>query len=450
VNASRESKAINKSYFVSVPWHPMCFRSVGRSFWAKVDAKCDRILRLRMLGKAGWPMQGSTGGTARRLVVSGAIVALFSSIAALILVPAAVSSALSSRFLPHVYCYLYDKKLIALHVGSDGVIWLSYVSIALTLAYLVRRSRQEIPFSWMFLAFGTFIIACGFTHFMEMVVLWKPVYWLAGDIKLVTALASVITAMALPPLVPQIQSMVKSATLSEERRLQVESANQELHHLSSSLMKAQDGERRRIARELHDGVGQYLAAIKMSVETALSEEGPDAARLSLIDCRDTLDRCTAEIRTMSYLLHPPLLEEMGLAAAVRWYVEGFMERSGVKVDLRITAEFDRLPEPVEMVLFRVLQECLTNVHRHSGSKVATIDLEIDLQNAVLKVQDQGKGFAGHAEDPARMGVGVVGMRERVLELGGNFKIASTSTGTTVTATMPLQEKLGDALPNLSR
>ena len=95
-----------------------------------------------------------------------------------------------------------------------------------------------MPFSWMFLAFGAFIIACGFTHFMEMVVLWKPVYWLAGDIKLVTALASAVTAMALPPLVPQIQGMLKSATLSEERRLQVESANQELHHLSTSLMKA--------------------------------------------------------------------------------------------------------------------------------------------------------------------------------------------------------------------
>jgi hypothetical protein len=150
-----------------------------------------------------------------------------------------VRDALSSRFLPHAYCYLYDKKLIALHVGSDGVIWLSYVSIALTLAYLVWRTRREMPFSWMFLAFGTFIIACGFTHFMEMVVLWKPLYWLAGDIKLVTALASVVTAIALPPLVPQVQSMIQSADLSEDRRLRLEQANRELHNLSGRLLRAQ-------------------------------------------------------------------------------------------------------------------------------------------------------------------------------------------------------------------
>jgi hypothetical protein len=129
--------------------------------------------------------------------------------------------------------------LIALHVGSDGVIWVSYVSIALTLAYLVWRTRREMPFSWMFLAFGTFIIACGFTHFMEMVVLWKPLYWLAGDIKLVTALASVVTAIALPPLVPQVQSMIQSADLSEDRRLRLEQANRELHNLSGRLLRAQ-------------------------------------------------------------------------------------------------------------------------------------------------------------------------------------------------------------------
>jgi hypothetical protein len=182
---------------------------------------------------------GTTKAGTRNLVVGGSMAALFASITALIVIPMTVRDALSSRFLPHAYCYLYDKKLIALHVGSDGVIWLSYVSIALTLAYLVWRTRREMPFSWMFLAFGTFIIACGFTHFMEMVVLWKPLYWLAGDIKLVTALASVVTAIALPPLVPQVQSMIQSADLSEDRRLRLEQANRELHNLSGRLLRAQ-------------------------------------------------------------------------------------------------------------------------------------------------------------------------------------------------------------------
>ena len=164
-------------------------------------------------------MESPSGTPSTKLVLGGASAAIFGGIAALVMVPATVRSITSSQFLPHVYCYLYDKQLIALHMSADALIWLSYVAIALTLTYMVRRARREIPFSWLFLAFGTFIIACGFTHFMEIVVLWKPLYWLAGDVKLVTALASVITAIALPSVVPQILAMVKSAHVSEDRRI---------------------------------------------------------------------------------------------------------------------------------------------------------------------------------------------------------------------------------------
>jgi signal transduction histidine kinase len=388
-------------------------------------------------------MQVSSTTATRKLVMSGYIAAFSFSLAAIVLIPATVRGILSSSpFLPHVYCYLYDKKLIALNVGSDGMIWLSYVAIAFTLVYLVRRTRKEIPFSWMFLAFGTFIIACGFTHFMEMVVLWKPLYWLAGDLKLITALASVVTAIALPPLVPQIQSMLRSASVSEERRRRLEQANRELHSLSANLLTAQDGERRRIARELHDGVGQYLAAVKMTCDVALSEgEDADTVRSALSDCRDLVERCTMEIRTMSHLLHPPLLEEMGLSAAVRWYIEGFTERSGVAVDLDMPAEFDRLPQSVEMVVFRVLQESLTNVHRHSGSKTARVQLAVDSETALLIIQDEGKGFGDGLTEPKKVGVGIAGMRERVSELGGDFKIQSMVGGTTVRASMPLRGRV---------
>jgi signal transduction histidine kinase len=387
-------------------------------------------------------MHTSTLAATRKWVLGSSMAAVFFATAAMILVPATVRSALSSSFLPHAYCYLNNQKLIALHLGSDAVIWLSYVSIALTLGYLVHRTRREIPFSWMFLAFGTFIIACGFTHFMEIVVLWKPLYWLAGDVKLVTALASVVTAVALPPLVPQIHAMISSASLSEERRLRLERTNEEMQHLSAHLLSAQDGERRRIARELHDGIGQYLAAMKMSFDVALSEEQvPEGILAPLSDCRDLLERCTAEIRTMSHLLHPPLLEEMGLASAVPWYVEGFKERSGIAVELEAPSqEFGRLPQAVEMVLFRVLQESLTNVHRHSGSKRASIRLDVDSKNAVLTIRDHGSGFGWTGVEPVSMGVGIAGMRERVRELGGEFKIESSSGGTTVRATIPLQEK----------
>jgi signal transduction histidine kinase len=348
-----------------------------------------------------------------------------------------VLNTFGSNFMPHAMCYLYNKQLIALHVGSDAAIWLSYVAISGTLVYLVWRTRKEIPFSWMFLAFGLFIVACGFTHFMEIVVLWYPLYWLGGDVKLLTAMASVVTAIALPGLVPQAHAMVTAARLSEDRRVQLERANAELRHLSSQVMNVQDAERRRIARELHDGVGQYLIAIKMSCEVALQDRA--GADKSLKDSIDLLDRCTAEVRTISHLLHPPLLEEMGLTSAIPWYVQGFTQRSGIAVNLDMPSRLDRLSQSLEIVLFRVLQESLTNIHRHSGSETATIRIRLENGNVVLAIEDRGKGFGDRNIETGQSGVGIAGMRERVRELGGDLKIDSQSTGTTVTAVIPLTE-----------
>jgi signal transduction histidine kinase len=391
------------------------------------------------------PHTPDTPASTRRLVVASSFAAVGMSAVAVFFAQGAVRNLLSSRFLPHAYCYLNDRKLIGLHFGSDLVIWISYVSIALTLAYLVRRSRREIPFSWMFLAFGTFIIACGFTHFMDIVVLWKPLYWLAGDVKLITALASVVTAIALPSLVPQIHNLVRAAHLSEGRRQQLERANEELQHLSAHALNAQDEERRRIARELHDGVGQYLAAMKMSFDVALLHRNlEDPGSEPLRDCLTLVDRCTKEIRTMSHLLHPPLLEEMGLASAVPWYVSGFQERSGIEVELDMPSDFDRLAPPVEVVLFRVLQESLTNIHRHSGSKRATIRLQVESGQATLTVEDQGKGFDSRGREFS-VGVGIAGMRERVRELGGQFQIRSAAGGTVVEVAVPLQKRTVECL-----
>ncbi len=299
----------------------------------------------------------------------------------------------------------------------------------------MEGTRKEIPFSWMFLAFGTFIIACGFTHFMEMVVLWKPLYWLSGDLKLLTAMASVVTAIALPGLVPQAHAMVTAARLSEDRRMQLERANAELQHLSVQVMSVQDAERRRLARELHDGIGQYLIAIKMSCEVALQNRGD--AEDSLKQSLDLLDRCTAEVRTISHLLHPPLLEEMGLASAIPWYVEGFTKRSGIAVALDMPAGLDRLSQPLEMVLFRVLQESLTNIHRHSGSSTAAIRLSLENGKVLLAIEDRGKGLGERNMQAPKAGVGIASMRERVRELGGELHIGSNPAGTTVTAVIPI-------------
>src|SRR5271154_2254493 len=207
----------------------------------------------------------------RRVVTAASVVAVALAAITLVMIPSAIRGMFSSGlgFLPHSYCYRFDSQLIALHVGTDTVIWLSYLAISCALVYLVWRTRREVPFSWMFLAFGLFIVACGFTHLMEVIVLWKPLYWLAGDVKLVTALASVVTAIALPGVIPQVHNMVTAAQLSEERRVQLERANADLRHLSARVISMQDDERRRVARELHDGIGQYLVAIKMSSGVAL-------------------------------------------------------------------------------------------------------------------------------------------------------------------------------------
>jgi signal transduction histidine kinase len=385
-------------------------------------------------------MEIPTAAATRKLVLGSSVAAFALAAAALVMIPTALRGILSSDFLPHAYCYLYDKKLIALHVGSDALIWLSYVAISCTLVYLVWRARREVPFSWMFLAFGLFIVACGFTHFMEVVVLWKPLYWLAGDIKLITAVASVITAIALPPLVPQIHAMVTAAHLSEDRRLQLERANIELRDLSSHVMNVQDGERRRIARELHDGVGQYLAAIKMSCEVAIVESKRGNGTSALEDSLNLLDRCTAEVRTMSYLLHPPLLEEMGLASAVPWYVEGFTKRSGIEVELDMPPQLQRFEQPVELALFRVLQESLTNIHRHSGSKVAKVRFTVEGERVSLVIEDRGKGFTSGHGHGVKAGVGVSSMRERLRELDGDLYLTSGTTGARVQAVVPLQKE----------
>jgi len=384
-------------------------------------------------------LDGTSASSGGRTYVTGAAIAAVAATAgALIAFPAMLRGMLSaSNFLPHSVCYLYDKQLIALHVGTDTLIWLSYVAISCTLLYLVRRTRREIPFSWMFLAFGLFIVACGFTHLMEVVVLWKPLYWLSGDIKVVTALASVVTAIALPGLVPRVHEMVTAATISEHRRRQLEKTNAELRLLSARVMSLQDDERRRLARELHDGIGQYLAAIKMSCDIARAKLDSEGGENPMDETVELLDRCISEVRTMSHLLHPPLLEEIGLDSAVPWFVDGFMQRSGIQVHLEKSTFKKRVPQAAEVALFRVLQESLTNIHRHSGSKDAKITLRVENDIVVLRVEDHGVGFSAENGSLVKPGVGIASMRERLRELGGELRVTSSARGTVVEAVLPL-------------
>jgi len=223
-----------------------------------------------------------------------------------------------------------------------------------------------------------------------------------------------------------------------ERTAELEQSNQQLRQLSTRLIRSQDDERRRIARELHDSAGQYLGAVSIALDVAQREQ--DSANRKIAEAGELARGCAAEIRTISHLLHPPLLEELGLESAAHWYVEGFAARSGISVELDIPKQFDRLGNDVELVLFRILQEALTNIHRHSGSKTAMIRIGADSYQVWLDVQDQGKG---NSDDPAgqfRPGIGITGMRERVKDLSGTLEITSDQSGTRVRAVLPLAAK----------
>ena len=219
-------------------------------------------------------------------------------------------------------------------------------------------------------------------------------------------------------------------------------AEEALRKLSGRLLGIQDQERRRIARELHDSLGQYLAGLKIAIEMLSQSPSPQNRDVLLAECSDILEKSITETRTLSHLLHPPLLDEAGFASAASWFVTGFSQRSGIPVSLDLPPDLPRLSEAVEIALFRVLQESLTNVHRHSRASSAEIKVEADAEQIMIEVCDHGCGMPVHVlrqirEESSKLGVGLAGMRERIHELGGEFEVTSDQNGTTVHAAVPL-------------
>jgi len=230
-----------------------------------------------------------------------------------------------------------------------------------------------------------------------------------------------------------------------ERKL----AERELQHLSARLLDSQDQERRRIARELHDGTAQNLCAMVFNLEYIKQSEFPlpDKLQRMLSDCQAHCQQSLQEIRTLSYLLHPPMIDQVGLHKALRWYVDGFAKRSGIDVELIATSDIGRLPAAIEMDLFRVVQECLANIHRHSGSRTALVRLDRQSDQVSLQVEDKGRGMPvkilrAESEDAGLFGVGLSGMRQRLRHIGGRLEIESGSHGTTITAIVPVPVEPG--------
>jgi PAS domain S-box-containing protein len=251
----------------------------------------------------------------------------------------------------------------------------------------------------------------------------------------------VVTAAGEPVEFVGTMTDITARKRAEER---LQDSLTEVRRLAARQMQAQDEERRRIARELHETTAQDLAALKMNL-VALDRSGAlsrERDRALLEESAALAERSMNDIRTLSYLLHPPFLDEVGLTSALRWFANGFAKRSGVEVHLDLPDEFGRFPQEIETTLFRMVQECLINIHRHAHSRAAAIRLRMEPGQLVIEVQDWGRGMprdarVEHAVDGGAMGVGIAGMRERMKQLGGELEIRSGAQGTTVRALLPL-------------
>ena len=236
-----------------------------------------------------------------------------------------------------------------------------------------------------------------------------------------------------------VAASAHARTMEHEARQREEA----YRRLSGRLLQLQDEERRRVARDLHDSMAQRLAALTMNLDLiGATHVFGRRGRLALEESRSLVEQCSQEVRTLAYVLHPPLLDEAGLLSAVRWYVEGFTKRSGIDVDQEL-GDVGRLPRSIETALFRVVQESLSNVHRHASSAAASIHLTRAADAVALEVHDHGRGFRDELTHhdgtlrPGMLGVGISGMRERIAQLGGTFDVTSTDQGTTVRVRVPL-------------
>jgi signal transduction histidine kinase len=225
----------------------------------------------------------------------------------------------------------------------------------------------------------------------------------------------------------------------QERTAELASKNEEIRELTGRLLKSQDDERRRLARELHDSTGQMLAAMKINLDlvNAKTTGGDPEMKALVADSITLTDEMSRQLRTMSYLLHPPLLDETGLQSALGWYAEGFAQRSGIEVKLEMSPEIRRLPPDLEIAIFRVVQESLTNIHRHASSATAVIRVTSSPGDIQVEIADAGKSAGdGRFGKAFRPGVGIMGMRERIRQVGGQFNIDASNQGTTIRVSVP--------------
>lgn len=343
----------------------------------------------------------------------------------------------SDGLMPHGFCYSWSPSLVWLHAVSDSLISLAYGSIPLTLVYFIRK-RRDLPFNWIFICFGVFILACGATHAMEVWTLWHPTYWLSGTVKSVTAIASVTTAILLVQLVPRAVALPSPETLRLEvaqRKL----AEEALSRANRRLIEAHEEERARIARELHDDINQRVALLAMQLDRMKQDLPNSTAELTqgIGEASNQVSELGNDLRVLSHRLHSPKLEYLGLTAAGGGVCREFAERHGVRIDFHSKGIPKELSQEISLCLFRVLQEALQNATKHSGSQHFEVSLIRAMNEVHLTVRDLGIGF-----DPADAmkgpGLGLTSMKERLKLVGGELSIESQpQLGTTIHARVAL-------------
>jgi signal transduction histidine kinase len=361
----------------------------------------------------------------------------------------------ASDFMAHGYCYLWRPEIVWLHIGSDVLITLAYYSIPITLLYFVRK-RRDVPFHWMFIMFGAFIWGCGTTHMMEVWTVWHGTYRLAGVIKVITAGLSVSTAIALVPMMPKALALPSPARLvaanleleqevrgREQAEAELRRSYEQLRALAARMQTAREEERKRVAREIHDELGQALTAIKMDLTALLPEVPADTASASSLQRQQTvlrlLDEAIQSVRRIATDLRPGVLDDLGLVAAVEWAVEEFQARTGIETFVDLPDEDLALEPDCATALFRILQEALTNVARHASATRVTVRLAKEAGDLSFEVRDNGRGIR-EEQFAAGKSLGVLGMRERAILLGGEFSI-SGENGTTVSVRIPDTEAM---------
>lgn len=247
------------------------------------------------------------------------------------------------------------------------------------------------------------------------------------------------------PIIPELlRARVKVFAELHRKTRQLETLNRGIRELSSRLITTQDEERRRIARELHDGLGQELTAAKMTTDAICKlSRWPDLSSRAQ-ELSTLIEGALTQVRSLSHLLHPPLLEEIGLLSTIQWYLDGLTKRSGIRTVLEVRPlDFPRLPEELETALYRIIQEALTNVYRHSGAKNAWVVLSKDDDRIIASVRDDGRGIPEQVAllQPGTTGVGIGGMRQRLAELGGQLRLENHHPGTLVEVIVPFPTNL---------